>query len=295
MRELRHRLFLRLTTWLTLTACFAVLSSALLLALNLSMVMTLWGDDIQVTAYLNQDAGPDRLREIEGILKRDARIGRFEYTSREKALTDFRAQMASYAPDLAADDDLLSLIPSSFQISLAGSAPADRLEDLAHDLKNVAGVEEVRYGQEWLKKYSAVLSALKGSVGLIGGVLLVAGLLVIGNAVRASVEARRNEVEVLEMIGATSWMIRKPFLMEGATLGFLSSLSAVILTFGGFLAVQGVIRDELNFLNLAQHVRYFPLWGVAFAVVGGTVLGAMASYLCIRRLNDGWAAAGGRR
>jgi cell division transport system permease protein len=226
-------------------------------------------------------------------------VGHADFVPRERALDEFRVQMASYAPDLVADEDLLALIPASFQISLSESIPAsqqvERIKDLSTSLQATAGIEEVRYGQEWIKKYSAVLSAARASVGVLGAILLLAALLVIGNSVRASIDARRNEIEVLELVGATSWMIRKPFLLEGAVLGFFSALSALIASFAVFALVRNLIRDELSFLQLAEHLTYLSGPVTLICLLTGTFLGFLASYLCVRRVNTGWAAAGGPR
>lgn len=298
MRELKQRFWLRLTTWLTLTACFAVLAMASLVAMNLSRILTLWGDDLQITAYLEKDFEKEKIQKIEEQISKDPRVGKFQFVSREQALTDFKFQMASYAPDLTADEDLLTLIPPSFQISLASGIPthqqSDEIAKLAQNIQQIGGIEEVRYGQEWIKKYSAILSALDGAAGSVGLVLALAALLVIGNAVRASIEARRSEIEVLELVGATSWMIRKPFLLEGALLGTFSALGALVLTAIAFVSVQNLIRGELQFLQIAEHLKFLPLYAIPLCVVAGGVLGAMASFLCVRRINNGWSAAGGR-
>lgn len=298
MRELRQRFWLRLTTWLTLTACFAVLTLASLVAMNLSRILTLWGDDLQITAYLDKDFEKEKIKSIEDQLAKDPRIGKFQFISREQALTDFKFQMASYAPDLTADDELLTLIPPSFQISLAPTIPAnhqaDEIAKLAMSLQKIGGIEEVRYGQEWIKKYSAVLSALDAAAGSVGVVLALAALLVIGNAVRASIEARRSEIEVLELVGATSWMIRKPFLLEGALLGISSAVGALIFAAVTFSALQNLIRGELQFLQIAEHLKFLPLFTIPLCILAGGGLGATASFLCVRRINTGWSAAGGR-
>lgn len=298
MREIKQRFWLRLTTWATLTACFSVLIGAAVAATNLTRLLTLWGDDIQVTAYLAPETSETEKQNIEADLRRNPAAGRVEFVSRERALTQFRDQLSSYAPDLAGDDELLTLIPSSFQISLASSVPAERqvntLREMAAWIGSLKGIEEVRYGQEWIKRYASVVSATRGSFLFIGAVLLLAAFFVVGNAVRASIDSRRNEIEVLELVGATPWMIRRPFLMEGGILGFLSGVSALTvmaLLFGG---LQGMIVREMDSAALSANLSFLPLptmIAVAFAAGG---LGALSSFVCIRRINTGFAAAGGR-
>lgn len=298
MRELRQRFWLRFTTWVTLSACFSVLAAGAVTAKNLQNLMTLWGDDIQITAYLASDVTADRIAEIQKKLGADPRVGRVEFVSREKALGDFAAQLASYAPDLAGDADLMSIIPASLQVSLSSmiepGRQADVMKDVAQTAGALKGVEEVRYGQEWVKKYSAVVGAARGVFGFVGAVLVLAAFFVIGNAVRASVDSRRQEIEVLELVGATQWMIRRPYVLEGAVLGFLSSATALAIGAVLFQSVRGLVGGEMGSAALAAHLSYFSVFASAVFVAAGAAMGALSSYLCIRHVNTGFAAAGGR-
>lgn len=297
MREIRQRFWLRLTTWLVLSSCFSVLLAAVLTAANLQRLLTLWGDDFQVTAYLAADAGEDVVAGIQKKLTGEG-LGKVEFVPRERALKEFREQLASYAPDLAGDEELLSLIPSSFQISLPSGLPPEKHEaavaEMAGVLGKIPGIEEVRYGQEWIKKYAGFVSAAKGASLFVNLILLGACLLVIGNSVRASVDARRHEIEVLELVGATPAMIRKPFLVEGAALGGTASLTALIVIFFAFDGVRTLFARELGSGLFASQMQFLNVFMIAGLLAGGTVLGALASYLCVRRINSGFAAAEGR-
>lgn len=293
MRELRQRFFLRLATFLTLTACFALLGFGALGAMNLTRVLTLWGEEVQISAYLKTDLLPSDLDRLQAAILADSRVSRVELITQEEALEDFRVQMASYAPDLAADRDLFSLIPPSLQITLKDDhASVASVEQVAARVRIQNGIEEVRFGQQWIETYASVLSLLRRSLLGLMAVIGVAGVLVIGNAVRASVEARRHEVEVYELIGATPWMIRKPFLVEGAVFGGFAAFTALCFCFGSYLLMKSFFQSELQFLQLSQSFGFFPLCGSAAFLATGTLLGLGASYLCIRRLNSGFAASG---
>lgn len=298
MRELRQRFLLRLTTFITLTACFTLLTAGSLGLLNLVNVLSYWGEEIQITAYLSSEIAPSQIEALKERLKSDPRVAKVELVSQEEALQDFSHQMASYAPDLAKDQELLSLIPASLQISLKGRmgepATSSEIDAVAKDLRGYQGIEEVRYGQEWVEKYGAFLILIRRGLFVLGLIVALAALLVVGNAVRASVESRRSEVEVLELVGATSWMIRRPFLMEGAALGFLSICMSLILSSFGFLFMKSLFRNELQFFQLSSQLEFLGPLQVAAFLVFGVGMGALASYLCVRRVNNGFAASGGQ-
>lgn len=282
-------------TTFILAACFTILLTGLTVAMNLQKVLTLWGEDVQITAYLSPDlevAGKD---EVVRGLEADQRVARVEYVDRERAMNDFRSQMASYAPDLMSDGDLLSLIPASLLISLSNSIPMgeqlEAMRSLAKDLGAKAGVDDVRYGQEWVRQYSAFVGGVQFTLGAVGFILFLAAAFIISNAVRASVETRRSEIEVLELIGAHDWMIRRPHLLEGAVMGAVASIVALLVSGMFYRAFEWLLIHEMRYLQLSEHLSFLNPWQIAMVIVTGTGLGAVASYWCVRSINSGWAAA----
>ncbi|KYG66561.1 hypothetical protein AZI86_05820 [Bdellovibrio bacteriovorus] len=294
MKNPRKNWALRFSTLVVVTACFVVISGALVLTQNFRNILTLWGEDVQMTVYLAQDLSDQGREFIENKIKSSADIEKISFVNQEKALGDFRTQMASYAPDISQDEELLKLIPGSFQVKLADSSAENQmtlLQNLASQIRPLEGVEEVSYGQDWIAKYAALISTVEITLRFLGIVILGAALFVISNAIRASIASRKEEIVVLEMIGATPSMIRKPFLVEGAILGLTSSVLAVGLCFAIYLGIKNVLIEKLSFLQLSQHIQFLtPIAWIAFVIVG-TSLGALASYLCVRRINDGFAGS----
>ncbi|MEK2647151.1 cell division protein FtsX [Bdellovibrio sp. BCCA] len=297
MRAPQKNWALKVSTLVVVTACFVVMGSTLLLSQNFKNLLTLWGEDVQMTVYLSQDLSDKGRQEIEEKIKATGKVGEIKLVTQEKALGDFRSQLASYAPDIAQDEELLKLIPSSFQVRLADNVSAAEqtqvLSSLSSQIKGLQGVDEVSYGQDWVEKYAALVTAIQTTMQLLGFVIVIAALFVISNAIRASIQNRKEEIVVLEMIGATSSMIRKPFMMEGAALGLGSSTLAVVLCFTLFVGIKNLLVTKLSFLQIGEHLLFISPLMIAVFIIGGTCLGALASYLCVRRLNDGYAGSQG--
>lgn len=295
MKPSQKNLALKVSTLVVVTACFVVMGAALLISQNFKKILTLWGEDVQMTVYLSPDISAQGREGLEKFLQTTGKVGAINYVTQEKALGDFRVQLASYAPDMSQDAELLKLIPASLQFGLDSSvATQDQiqvLQSLATDLKTKEGVDEVSYGQDWIEKYGALVAVAEITMQLLGIVIVAASLFVMSNAIRASVQARREEIVVLEMIGATNAMIRKPFLREGASLGLISSTLAVGLCFGIYLILKNLLITKLSFLQLGQHISFLSPMAILILIGGGTGLGALGSYLCVRRINDGWAAS----
>lgn len=295
MNELRKKIMLRFSTFLVLTASFAVVSGMILVGENLQKILTLWGESLQMTVYLSENISSENATEIETSLKNNSQVDQIKFVTKEAALGQFQEQMASYAPDLLKDQDLLQFIPSSFQFSMNQKmTPGEQLQAmsfLADQLKKKQGVDEVSYGQDWVQSYSQVTRALKTAGLVFGLVILFSALFVISNCIRSSIYQRKEEIEVLELIGATARYIRRPFLIEGVVLCGVSVIAGVSLCFGLYLVVQQSLKSELALLQIANHIQFIsPSVLISFAM-GSLVVGYVAALICLRSLNDGWAAS----
>jgi cell division transport system permease protein len=295
MRMKKRSWVLQITTLIVATACFLVMSSSLLISQNLKKVLTLWGEDIQMTVYISPDIEPAQKEKIEEYFRSEKRIKEGKLITQAEALHDFRGQLATYAPDLAQDEDLLKLIPASYQVSLDSSLTSTEqvalLKSSAENLKKLPGVEEVSYGQDWVEKYSTFVSVIQRSFEILGLILIAASIFVMSNVVRALVQSRQEEIEVLELIGATPSMIRKPFLVQGLQMGLLAGAFSLLLSYGAFKAVQSVFMNQLSFLRLGNQLQFLTPVSLVLFLIAGTLLGLCGSYLSVRKINDGWAAS----
>lgn len=286
---------LRFSTIVILTASFSVVSGVLLVGQNLQRVLTLWGESLQMTVYLSENVSPEVTNQIETSLKENDRLEKVQFVSNEKALSQFREQMASYAPDLLGDNELLKAIPASFQFSLSSKvAPEDQLktmQEVADSLKAQTGVDEVSYGQDWVKSYSQIAAAINWSGLIFGLVIIASAIFVISNCVRSAVHQRRDEIEVLELIGATARYIRRPFLLEGLALCGVSCVLGVLISFGLFNATLTSMKSQISFLQLSQHIQFLKWNTILLLILGSLLVGWLATVVCLRSLNDGWAAS----
>lgn len=285
---------LRLTTALVMMACCAVVFSSFVISENLNKAMRTWGEDIQLVVYLSEEATSAEVQAVEEQLKKSEFVQNVELVTQEKALQGFRQQLATYAPDLAKDEELLRLIPASFQAQLKENIPSQQktqvLESLSIQIKQMSGVEEASFGQDWIQKYAAILTAIEWSSWLLGLVISLASMLVISNSIRSLVHARRDEIEILEMIGATPFMIRKPFVVEGALTGFGCSLAAVLLVGGVFSSLKGMMSSQEILVSLSGNLIFPSGLAIGLFILVFTTMGAFGSWLSIRQVNSGWAA-----
>ena len=291
-----HHTGMQLATLTVLTATFSIVAIALSLSLNMNKLLASWGNSVQVTAYIDEtvtsDAAVESLRAQIAAMPTVASV---VHTPREVATENFKSQMASYAPDLLTDADFSNPFPASFKITLKGDLKTEEdfasLEKSAKDIGSIKGVEDVSYGQSWVKSYSSFVSALSASGGTTIAILLMGGLFVVGNSIRASITARREEIEIFELIGATAAMIRRPYVVEGAILGLIAAVFAVGIAFGVQTWQISLLSKNLELARLVSQVSFLGFMVSAALVACGGLLGGFGAWFTVRKINDGWSAA----
>lgn len=286
---------LRFTTVLILAASFSVITGVLLIGQNMQRVLTLWGESLQMTVYLSENTSAEITDQLATTLKENEMLDKVQYVSSEKALEVFRDQMASYAPDLLGDQELVNAIPPSFQFSLSPSIqPENQLEamkQIASSLKVHPGVDEVAFGQDWVRNYSQIVSAFNWAGMIMAAVIIFGAVFVISNCLRSAIHQRRDEIEVLELIGATARYIRRPFLIEGLVLCGAGCVLGILNGFGVYMVVLNSMKSQLEFLQLSQHFQFLKADTIFLMFFGALAVGWIATVVCLSTLNDGWAAS----
>ena len=290
-----HHTGMQLATLSVLTATFTVVAIVLSLSMNVNKILASWGDTVQITAYIDENVTDQRLGDIKKKLEAMPAVSSVTHTARDVATANFKTQMAGYAPDLLTDADFANPFPASFKIALKGGMKTDQdfksLETLAAEIGAISGIEDVSYGQSWVKSYSTFVSALAASGGAMIAILLMGALFVIANSIRASITTRRDEIEILELIGATAAMIRGPYVMEGGALGFLASLLALAISFGVQAWQMSLLSQNLELARVVSQVSYLGVIATLVFILTGTLLGSFGAWLTVRKINDGWSAA----
>ena len=286
---------LQAATGVVLTASFVVIASVMTFGSNLQRVLTLWGESFQMSVYLAENATPETVSGLTEYLKNNDKIDKLEFVDKDKALKLFQEQMASYAPDLLKDRDLMNVIPESFQFSISSKiSPENQLEAmeaLSASIKTQNGVEEVSYGQDWIKSYTTLFNGIHGIGLFFIGLIIVSAAFVMSNSIRSAIATRRQEIEVMELIGATKAYIRIPYLREAAVTAFVSCALALGITYGFFEITKDMIKTQLGYLQLSQHIHFLPMTAVIGLLGFATIIGLFSAYLCVKNINTGWAAS----
>lgn len=239
---------------------------------NVSRVLDEVEARVEIVAYLRDSAAPAEVTALQEALAERPDVAEVFYITREQALETARRDMSEFDSIFASLDT--NPLPASLEIRMVSEyRDADGVRAVAAAASESPIVEDVRFGADWLDKVF-LLRRVAGATSVVLGVTfgLVAAL-IIGAAVRISIFARREEIEIMHLVGAADRFIRGPFLLEGLFTGILGGAAALAATFLVYRVLSG---------RIVQLAWMPPEW-VAAGLAAGALLGMLASAFAVRR------------
>lgn len=282
-RNLRQSPFLCAATVATVAVALTVMALFGVLVINMERMARHWSSDLQVVIYLQTPPSAATLRTWQSEIGRLQEVERVIYVSSEEAFSTFRKRLG---PDADLLDGLpADILPASLVIALKENVRTrDGVAALVAQLRRNPAFTDLRYGQDWLDRFESFVLLLRVVALVLGGFLLFATLFVVANTIRLTLFARRDEVEVLTLVGATPLFIRIPYLVEGMLQGTVGGGIALLFSqilyhgvldrgLAGFLPASGM--QQLEFLSSVEQL---------LLVVAGTLLGLIGSLAALFRL-----------
>ena len=240
-----------------------------------------WSDakkrELAVHVFINDEATSKQVNQLRVLLESDARVkeGGITYISKSDALAIMRKRSPELTQNLASNP-----LPASFDVV---PNKGEDTEAIAHEVQSskLTAVGEVRWGKEVSKRILQIARAIQIVFLIAVVILLAASTILIANTIRLSIFARRREIEVMKLVGATNWFVRGPFMLEGVLTGLLGSVAAVILLFVGreiaIPQILGHVQDDPDVRSLAF------TWTATILIAIGLGIGALGSGLTLRR------------
>jgi cell division transport system permease protein len=259
---------------LTIALALFVLGGFLLVTANLERLGNEWSSAAEMSVYLKDDVTAAERHTIEAALAPNEIVAAREYVSKADALVRFKQTFT----DLAGAVDTLgdNPLPASYEVRLrTGPSAQSAVDALGSRLRQMPGVADVRYDRQWLSRVLSAITVVRGAGLILGAVLTVAAALTVANVVRLALYARRDEIDIMQLVGAPQAYIRGPFVMEGVLQGGIGALLALGVLSVAFFALRARYLVPLaSAINLSS-VRFLPWELCFFVVLGGMAVGCL--------------------
>ncbi len=277
-RSLWRNKFMTIASVATVAISMVILGAAWILVLNTEYLASTMESELEINVYLEKELTRDAALEIKDKIQKVSGVEEAVFIAKEEGLEDMEERFGEES-DLLQSLGGVNPLPDVYRIK---ALDGDLVPQIASELAALEGIETVRYGQGFVEKLLSLTDWLR-TVGL--GVIFAVGLaaiFLIATTIRLTVFARRREVTIMKLVGATNWYIRWPFFLEGMIIGFA----------GAFLAVMSIyfIYGQLV-QNISVMVSFVPIMtdqGVLYNIyknllLMGTAIGALGSAVSLHR------------
>jgi cell division transport system permease protein len=272
--------FLSLVTLSTIAISMLILGLFSLIYLNVQQSLHQMGGELQITAYLQETISAEQAEMLRSKVADWPEVEGIAYISKKQALARFRSQLREYAGIL--EGLKANPLPASLELTLMPQyGRSGNIKELSTRLGRLPGVAEVQYGRKWMAKLRVFVEVMK-LVGItVGGLLLIATIFVISNTIKLTFYSRREELEIMRLVGATDFFIKAPFLIEG----LLHGLGGALLAAGGLSLLILFLFSHLDLpLRLAVMAGSLPMGQLVAGFLGlGLLLGVLGSMVSLRR------------
>jgi cell division transport system permease protein len=262
----------------TIAIAFVTLGGFLLVSVNVQGVLDQWLQAAEMSIYLHDTTSEADRLALEQFLRSQPMVAEVEYVSRERALERFRADFPELRDVTTGVGE--NPFPSALEVRLrtenGGDAAAD---NLSKEVAGRPGVSDIRYDRRWLERLVGVVTSARLAGALVAGILMLGAAFTVAAVVRLSLYARRDELEIMQLVGAPFSYIRGPFVVEGLLLGGIGAAVALMVIailystlsrwLGSDLAGYAGI-GQLRFLGVTEFVMML-LGGVGVGAAAGTV------------------------
>jgi cell division transport system permease protein len=263
-----------LTTLSVIAIAFALFVIGLfgLTAFNIRRAIEKVEEKVEIVAYLTDEATEAQAAAAQQEVRALAQVQQVRYVTKTEALATAMAELEEFK-DVYGDLEGNPL-PASFEVSLkAGNRSPDEVERVAKRIQAYPFVEDVRYGRDWLNTIYMLRRIAAGVAMVIGGAFALVAAIVIATAVRITVFARREEISIMRLVGATDGFVQRPFLIEGVVSGLVGGVLAAVLTWGTYKLLGSTMFA----------VEWVPSEWIVLTVLGGTLFGLLSSLVAVRR------------
>ena len=285
--SLRRNLTLTVAAIITASVSLLLFGLTLLIQRGFDNQLARWSGGVEMIVYVENGASPEQLQVINDSLSSTPEyVKNLTYFNVQQSLAEAKRLFATDEQQLALLNE--SNIPTMFKIVPTDSTSIEVLRELAANYKGLPKVKTVSFPGDQI----AVLESLRGFLGvrlyMITALLLLSSVLLIWNTIRTAMFARRREIEVMKLVGATNWFIRLPFMLEGLLQGLV----------GGVFASAGVLALNANWTSGVRGFPAesglegfvvtdgYPYWVVGVIVVLGMFVGAIGSGTAASRFLD---------
>jgi cell division transport system permease protein len=280
IEDFRNNRLLNIVTLLTISLSILIASAFILFFINTSEIMNFWKKGLRIMAYLKADVPRSELSNIKQQIQTMDGVESLRFISKEDALNQLKAQMQRQA---SLFDNLdKNPLPDGFEIEISPANQSwEKIEALAAQIESLDAVEEVEYGQKWFGHFTQLFELFTITGYAMCTIFVMAAVFIMANTIRLVIYSRRDEIEIMRLVGAAERFIKIPFYIQGLLQGALGAGIGLIVLFAVFLFLTSNL--EQGFFSGFFNIRFLsPMIGGAILLTSA-LAGWLGSYISLKQ------------
>jgi cell division transport system permease protein len=293
-KHLQQLLWIHILTSGTVAAALVVFGAFILIEINVAHLLKGWGEQIQITAYLDKNVDPSITQALLERIEAMPQVERIRHTTQEQAWRDF--QIALGAQSGLLEGLPRNVLPASVEVYVKAShRDSPSLERFAQQLRHESTISDIDYPQQWVERLGLIALAVGWARWIFGGILFLATFFIVGSTIKLAMLARKDEIQIMQLVGASEALIQAPFVLEGMILGALGGTISVCLLWAAYVLLRNEIASFSGFLAPIGQVQFFDLNNIALLLTTGCLWGGVAGVVSLRRALKTWNSSRGER
>ena len=280
VQDIRQNRFLNAVTIITIALASLIVSAFALFFISTNDLMNAWKKGIRIMAYLKQETPEAEIPELKKKIQNMYGVNDVRFISKEEGLKGLKNQMKRQSSLL--DNLRENPLPDTFEIRMIASSQSwGRVEMLAREIEKLSRVEAVEYGQRWLERFTNIFNLFRLAGYALGALFFMATIFFVANTIRLVLYSRREEVEIMRLVGAADSFIKMPFYIEGLIQGALGGIIGLAALFLIFLLISANVQQDFS-ADLFR-IRFLPPTIFAVVIFSSMFVGWLGCYLSLKQ------------
>lgn len=280
IKDIKENRFLTVVSVATIAVSILIASSFALFFVNAGDVLNMWQKGIRMMVYLKSDTSEAARLDTKFRLQGIAGVREAVFISRQEAMARLKEQMQHHSALL--ENLKENPLPDAFELTLKpASRNSEELEFLAERISSLPTVAEVEYGRQWIQRFTSVIQLFSLAGYAIGALFFMATVFVVANTIRLVLYSRREEIEIMRLVGATDRFIKIPFYLEGMLQGGGGTILGLGTLLAGYLFLVSHFEPGISSEMLS--LRFFSPATCAAVVLGGAVIGWLGCWVSLKQ------------
>jgi len=266
----------------SITIALSILGLFLFIFVNLNSLLSAWDKRVQLVVYLEDGISTEDRQQLDQFISNRIEVESFEYISRKKAWEKFGSSFSKESRLLEELD--FNPLPASFNIHIRNSTNRlDEIRKFSEIMVSQGGVESAEFGEKWIGRFETFMIFMKVFLMALAALISIGAVLIISNTIKLSVFSRKDEIELMLLIGATPRLIKAPYLLEGMFQGLLGALVSISLVKLVQVYLKFQFQGSFETMTRGMEFQFLSQNYILTIFIVSVFVGLMGSYISLQQ------------